>query len=252
MATIHRKFISGPRLLVLSLLFAVTACALCVGLSCAFAEASVQVAPAAPPAPAMPAFVDTLVAYAAVWVPILVLCLSSIATGLSNYPATAGAAAWIMHILGFLSFLKFKDQPGTMKIPFTPHGKLQVKTTALVLLMAVGLGVSASACSWFKSTVEPVATDVIDCAKEEGAAITAGKSVIDVSLDIIATITAAIESAGASDPLTAAKAAFLGMAAKYGEPIVACVESKMAAATAGTSDGMIHAALVTKYKFAAK
>jgi hypothetical protein len=56
-----------------------------------------------------------------VWlVPVVVAVMSSLATGLSEYPKASGVVKVLKLILGVISAVQFKDSPGSLKLPGFP------------------------------------------------------------------------------------------------------------------------------------
>jgi len=93
------------------------------------------------------------------------------------------------------------------------------------------LALAGVACwSTIKKDAGTVVTDVIDCAKAEGSAATAGTSVVAIAIDVGGAL-ATIASGGDSAALEA-------LIVKYGAPIVACsvaaIEAKHPAPTTGS------------------
>ena len=74
----------------------------------------------------LPAIIASIQANLAVWIPLIVVILSSLATGLSNYPQASGVVAAIQQVLSFISVVTHKDAPNTFKVPLTPHAALPV------------------------------------------------------------------------------------------------------------------------------
>ena len=56
-------------------------------------------------------------------VPLAVSLLSSVATGLSDYPKAGGVARVLRVMAGCLSLVQFRNAPGSLKVPLTPPSK---------------------------------------------------------------------------------------------------------------------------------
>lgn len=69
------------------------------------------------------ALVTDLINNAVIWVPVLVTVLSSVVTGLTNYPKASGFVAALQKVLGVLSFVQHIDSPqsvAAVKFPLHP------------------------------------------------------------------------------------------------------------------------------------
>lgn len=63
------------------------------------------------------------------WIPILLTVVSSVVTGLTNYPRAAGFVAELQKVLGVLSLVEHVDAPQTtaaVKFPLSPAKAPQV------------------------------------------------------------------------------------------------------------------------------
>jgi hypothetical protein len=66
--------------------------------------------------------INDLTTNLAIWLPIAVVCVSSIVTGLSNYPKASGFIAALQKVLGVLSVVQHIDSPqSTAAIKFPLH-----------------------------------------------------------------------------------------------------------------------------------
>jgi hypothetical protein len=97
------------------------------------------------------------------------------------------------------------------------------------LLLAIGLitAFTATGCG----PVQPIVTDVVDCAKAEATVVSDGFSIVQITMEVIAAI-----QGGPSAVLQAVE----DLVKKYGGDVVACVidnfpEPKLIAATAAGS-----------------
>lgn len=120
---------------------------------------------------------DKVLETAKIWLPILVVVLSSIITGLSKMPEASGVVNVLKMILQLFSVLTPKDAPGTLKMPLKvmKHpGKKEDRTTppgppaaVMILLLASGVLLSTNGCSWLGSVAGSGAgQSVINCAVE--------------------------------------------------------------------------------------
>lgn len=100
-----------------------------------------------------------------------------------------------------------------------------------------------SSCSWFKSAVEPVVTNAIDCIKTEESAAAGGKDVFRVLVQVADALGTAAATAAASggDVLAALDAAATPLIAQYGEPIVACVAKSLEPTTSSSASAKAEA-----------
>ena len=57
-------------------------------------------------------------------VPLAISFLSSLATGLSDYPQAAGFVKALRVAIACLGVVQFRNAPGSLKAPFTPPAKL--------------------------------------------------------------------------------------------------------------------------------
>jgi hypothetical protein len=81
-------------------------------------------------------------------------------------------------------------------------------------LFALIISLTVVSCSWFTHDVQPVVTDVIQCAKAESVVVSGGYSLIQIAMEVIA----AVQKGPAG-----IEAAVQDLIKKYGGDIVACV-----------------------------
>lgn len=96
------------------------------------------------------------------------------------------------------------------------------------------------------SNLKCIPADVISCAAAEEQAVTAGKDILAIGLDIAGKIATAYETAKAAgqDTTAAIEAAAISLFATYGEPIVACVmKDQVPVAAPSTGSGSAAAAV---------
>jgi hypothetical protein len=108
------------------------------------------------------------------------------------------------------------------------------KLIALLCLFCI------TSCSWFKSAVQPIVNDTIDCVKTEEAAAAKGKDVFQIMVQIGEALGDAVAVAVASggDILAALDAAASPFITEFGEPLVACVaQSLEPTVSAGSGSG---------------
>lgn len=109
-------------------------------------------------------------------------------------------------------------------------------------LIASTLVLSLASCSLWSKDVQPVVNEVIDCAKAEAQSVTAGKSVIEIVVEVATQLGEALAAASAAgaDLVTAVETAAEQLITQYGEPIVACVMKDIDPATgSGSGSAML-------------
>lgn len=169
-------------------------------------------------------------------------CTSTILHLLARRSATVAKAATVFDdILAELRLISGSASAGTSSA--APVAKLApaprppqagfIRGRVLVVLSGLGCGCAVALAlvgcsSWWKGSVQPVVNNVIDCSKAEAQLETQGKSIIQITVDVLNTVGTAIAAAAAqsADPASAVEAALGVLYAKWGQPIVACVLHK--------------------------
>lgn len=83
-----------------------------------------------------------LVAHKEVVIPLMVVLLSSLATGLSRYPKVGGWTYWLRWAAGLLSSVTHADAPGTFKFPGLPPPVPPPKLTEVIVAASSAPSVS--------------------------------------------------------------------------------------------------------------
>jgi hypothetical protein len=184
---------------------------------------------------------------AAIWIPLFLVVLSSIATGLSNYPKASGAVTVLRKIMGWLSFAQHYDSPGSLKLPI-------VQPPEPPAVIGVWLGGGSVVPPKGMARLEALAVSVMLCVMGAVAFVPACKTASIIPDQILSCAEQSLPSAAVglvSSALSSQSvnwaSALESLGVQYGLPVVECIVATLIGdykPDAGAADAALPAPIV--------